>query len=703
MKEKSRIIYLVLIMTALVFAVSGVTFYTQYQAAIKEELKWLTYTVQTQARLIEAVAGFDAKYSAQEKDYPEGPFAATLSQVEAAHKSLIGFGKTGEFTLGKREGDKIVFLLSHRHSESGLYHSIPFNSGMAEPMRRALLGQSGSGILIDYQGATVLAAYEPVAVLNIGIVAKMDIDEIRKPFIRAGLKSAAVTILLIAFGSASFIHLTNPLLNNLKKSEEQIRLLLNSTGEAIYGLDLQGNCIFVNPACLRMLGYEDASQVIGKNMRDLIHPAQKDGIPCEEKTCKMYQAVLNGKETHEDGEVFRRADGTVFPVEYWSRPIRKDDKIMGAVITFVDITERKRAEEELHQAKEAAENATKLKDKFVFLVAHNLKNPFTAIQGFLQLILKDKEDPVSEKHADKLRRIHKSCVKLHNMLEELLSMSRIHSGAIRPIFKFIYAHTLIDAAIENYSGLAQKKGIKLINMSHEGVRLHADPRLLEEVVANLVSNAIKFCSEGDEITVFIPTVPKATIAVKDTGTGIKKELLPHLFKEEVKTTTAGTDGEKGTGLGLPYSFEIMKAQGGRLYVESAEGKGSVFYAQLPDIKPRVLIVDDEAAIRKLISIYLEPLDVQVSEADSGKRGLEILGQIMPHVIITDIGMPGMDGFEFLERVKQDQNSKDIPMIVITGDNEIQTREKSFHLGANDFIAKPLAMEDIIPRVKRYIG
>lgn len=172
MKEKSRIIYLVLIMTALVFAVSGVTFYTQYQAAIKEELKWLTYTVQTQARLIEAVAGFDAKYSAEEKDYPEGPFAATLSQIEAAHKSLIGFGKTGEFTLGKREGDKIVFLLSHRHSESGKYHTIPLGSIMAEPMRRALEGKSGAGMLLDYRGATVLAAHEPVAVLNRGFPAR---------------------------------------------------------------------------------------------------------------------------------------------------------------------------------------------------------------------------------------------------------------------------------------------------------------------------------------------------------------------------------------------------------------------------------------------------------------------------------------------------------------------------------------------------
>lgn len=703
MKEKSRITLLVLIMTALVLCVSAVTFYTLYQVAIEKERQWLTHTVQTQARLIEAVARFDQKYSAHEEDYPAGSFSATLSQLADAHKHYAGFGKTGEFTLGKREGDKILFLLSHRHFDMDKPMPVPLDSPLAEPMRRALAGKSGSGILLDYRGASVLAAHEPVAVLNIGIVAKMDIDEIREPFIRAGLISALSAILLIALGATSFFYVTNPILVNLKSSEEQVRLLLNSTAEAIYGLDLQGNFIFINAACLRVLGYESEGQVIGKKMDELIRFSKKDEDSVEKGECRICQTIREGKDAHSDQEILWREDGTGFPVEYWAFPMRKNGSWTGAVVTFLDITQRKIVEEDLKKAKEEAENATKLKDKFVFLVAHNLKNPFTFIMGFLQLILRDDKDPVPVKHAEKLRRVHESCLKLHNMLDELLSMSRIHSGAIRPVFKFMKVHQLVDSVMENYSGLAEKKGIQLANTVPEEMRLYADPRLLEEVVANLVSNAIKFSREGDEITILTPPSPKGTLAVKDTGRGIKEELLPHLFKEEVKTTSVGTDGEKGTGLGLPYSFEIMKAQGGRLYVESTEGKGSIFYAQLPDIKPRVLIVDDEEEIRKLIGIYLEPFDVQISEAGSGKRGLELLGQVTPHVIITDIGMPEMDGFEFIEHVKQDPKAKDIPIIVITADREIKTREKVFHLGANDFMAKPLSMEDIIPRVKRYIG
>lgn len=700
LNETERLRHLITIMSVVVLLVSGATFYQLYRTAIQEETDWLANAAQSQARLIEAVARFDTIYS---NDYPEGSRLATLSQIRESHQHYKGFGRTGEFVLGKKAGGNIEFLLRHRHYDLDKPKPVPFESDWAEPMRRALLGKSGTLVGLDYRGETVLAAHEPVAILNLGIVAKMDLSEIRAPFIRAGFISAVIAVFFIILGSIFLIRVTNPLFASLKSSEEQVRLLLNSTAEAIFGLDPQGNFAFVNSSCLSMLGYEDKGQVIGKKMNELFQFTRQGENITEKEDSNIFQAICEGKECHCDNEILLKADGTSFPVEYWAFPMRKNGLFTGTVVTFVDITERKLAEEELKKAKEAAENATKLKDKFVFLVAHNLKNPFTSIQGFLQLILRDQLEPVPEKHAEKLRRIHQSCIKLHTMLEELLNMSRIHSGAIRPIFKFLDVRTVIDNAIENHVGLAQKKGIQLVNMAPEGTRLYADPRLLEEVVANLVSNAIKFCTEGDEITVFLPPNPKASIGVKDTGTGIKKELLPNLFKEEVKTTSVGTDGEKGTGLGLPYSSQIMKALGGKLFVESTEEKGSVFYAQLPDVKPRILIVDDHEEIRKLISIFLTTLDVQISEAGSGREGLDILEQFTPHVIITDITMPEMDGFEFLTRIKQDPNSKDIPVIVITSDKEMQIREKSFRLGASDFMSKPLTMEEIIPRVKRHIG
>ena len=145
--------------------------------------------------------------------------------------------------------------------------------------------------------------------------------------------------------------------NGFKESKEQIQLLLNSTGEAIYGLDNKGNCSFVNAACLRMLGYREASQLIGFNMHDLIHYKRVDGTPYPIEECKIYQSFREGVEIHVDDEVLWRADGTCFSAEYMSHPVRKDNKIVGSVVTFTNITERKKMEEQVRSlAKFTSEN-----------------------------------------------------------------------------------------------------------------------------------------------------------------------------------------------------------------------------------------------------------------------------------------------------------------------------------------------------------
>ncbi len=136
--------------------------------------------------------------------------------------------------------------------------------------------------------------------------------------------------------------------SGLVDSEAQVRLLLNSTAEAIYRLDLQGNCVFCNPACLRLLGYQDERELLGKNMHDLIHHTRPDGTQYAMEECRIYQAFRQGEGTHVDDEVLWRADGSSFPAEYWSYPIHQGDEVTGSVVTFLDITERKRAEERLH-------------------------------------------------------------------------------------------------------------------------------------------------------------------------------------------------------------------------------------------------------------------------------------------------------------------------------------------------------------------
>ena len=207
MRERKRVYILILIMALSCLIAVGITITSLYQAAISEQRERLVETAQSQARLIEAVARFDEKYS---KDYPEGPKAATLSQIIDAHEHYAGFGKTGEFTLSKKEGDNIIFLLSHRHFDLKRPRPIPFDSELAEPMRRALLGHSGTVVGLDYRGEVVMAAHEPVTELDLGIVAKIDISEIRAPFIKAGIIAGFFAVVVVVAGAILFVHISHP-------------------------------------------------------------------------------------------------------------------------------------------------------------------------------------------------------------------------------------------------------------------------------------------------------------------------------------------------------------------------------------------------------------------------------------------------------------------------------------------------------------
>lgn len=220
MTPRKRVLLLISIMVSVVLLVLVSSFTMLFRAALDEERARLVETARSQARLIEAIARFDARYST---DYPEGSREATLSQIVDAHRHYRGFGRTGEFTLARRDGDEIVFLLSHRPSDLGTPKSVRFDSGLAQPMVLALSGESGTIIGPDYRGATVLAAYEPVRELDLGIVAKIDLEEIRAPFVRAGLLSGLVAILAIAAGAVFFVRITNPLVEKLEETIAGLR------------------------------------------------------------------------------------------------------------------------------------------------------------------------------------------------------------------------------------------------------------------------------------------------------------------------------------------------------------------------------------------------------------------------------------------------------------------------------------------------
>ncbi|WP_339134434.1 MAG: hypothetical protein WGN25_15360 [Candidatus Electrothrix sp. GW3-4] len=223
MDPKKRVWLLILIMFLLVISTTVVSVGLLYQTSIKEQKIRLAETAKSQARLIEAVANFNKSYS---NNYSPGAREATLVQIREAHSNYQGFGVTGEFTLAEKKNKQIIFLLSHRHYDLDNPKPVPCDSPIAEPMRLALSGKSGVVIGLDYRGAKVLAAHEPVGVFGLGIVAKIDLAEIRAPFIKVINITAIFSFFLITLGVSIFLKLTNPLLRNLNNTIEKLQKVL---------------------------------------------------------------------------------------------------------------------------------------------------------------------------------------------------------------------------------------------------------------------------------------------------------------------------------------------------------------------------------------------------------------------------------------------------------------------------------------------
>ncbi len=381
-----------------------------------------------------------------------------------------------------------------------------------------------------------------------------------------------------------------------------------------------------------------------------------------------------------------------------------------ALVTVQDVTdlnnrinESRVTRDAALKAKEEAENATAIKDKFVTLVSHDLKNPLSVMLGFLDLMKQDNVAAGGNPNTEQMLNILiESVNNMLHLIEDVLNLARIKAGKFTPQKRFFNLDGLALKIMMNFESQAEKKNLRIIRKIPEKCRVHADPILLYEVLQNLVSNAIKFSRQGGEITLSLHNSGKTVITVTDTGVGIDPARFDTLFRYEEKTSTTGTAGETGTGFGLPLSHDIVKAHGGKLTVESAPGKGSVFYITLPYIKPLILLVDDDPDQRGLFRKYLDGLDVDIIEAKNGVDALSLLEKRQPHLIITDISMPNMDGFTLLDAIKRSPNTDSTPVIVLTSGNDIATREKAFHMGADDFITKGQRRDDFMPRITRFL-
>jgi len=385
-------------------------------------------------------------------------------------------------------------------------------------------------------------------------------------------------------------YLKTELYDLVKNDDSVFNFLQEGSLDGIWYWDLKNQeNEWMSPRFWKLLGVNpDEKKHLASEWQDLINPDDlKLAIENFTKHCEdpnhPYDQIVRYR--HQNGStVWVRCRGIIIRNEK-GVPLR----MLGA---HTDITLLKRAEEELLQINidqailnKQLENEIKLKTQLVSLVSHDLRSPLGNVVNILEIMDDILSKPIDDKQNKILKSFNKKAIKtivsLSNMSKTLLNMSRIDFGSLKPQFEITNLYQIIQNNIEKNEFLAEKKGVTFNNKVPDDLEILTDNMLLQEVFANLLSNAMKFSETGNQVNISLSEINDQfiKIAVQDNGVGIPESLINDLFKKEVKTTRTGTKGEKGTGFGLPFCKDIMQALSGKIYVKTVDGKGSTFYIE----------------------------------------------------------------------------------------------------------------------------
>jgi PAS domain S-box-containing protein len=340
MRQKQRLYWLMAILAAVTIAVAGISNYILYQKAIAGQRERLVDTVGNLAQLIGSVARMDPSLRGSDTEIL---LRATLERIQPSQ--FRGLGKTGEIVLAKQQGDSILFLTNRRYGISDKIGPISLKSRYAEPMRLALSGKAGTVVGPDYRGEKVLAAYEYIPLLKLGIDAKIDFSEIRAPYVKSAAVSGTIAAMAILAGFFLFGRLTNPILAALEASEKQYRTLIETLQEGVWAIDQDAKTTFVNPKMAAMLGYT-IEEMTGKSLFSFM---DQDGIASAKDKMEMRKKGVREQHDFE----FLRKDGRRISVTLETAPILDEQgRFGGALAGVMDVTERRRADAALKISEE---------------------------------------------------------------------------------------------------------------------------------------------------------------------------------------------------------------------------------------------------------------------------------------------------------------------------------------------------------------
>jgi PAS domain S-box-containing protein len=460
-------------------------------------------------------------------------------------------------------------------------------------------------------------------------------------------------------------------------------------------------------------------QTDGEGWQALLHP---DDV---ENTATIWQESLR---TGKPYSVEYRFKGAMDGIYRWhlgrAQPLRDETgKIIRWFGSCTDIHDQKCAIEERAQALEREraarieqEKANRMKDDFLAVLSHELRSPLNPILGWTKLLRTRKFDPVSLDRA--LETIERNANLQVQLIEDLLDVSRILRGKLQLTVKPVNLAIVVDAALETVRSQAEAKQIQITKRIQASVeRIEGDFNRLQQVIWNLLSNAIKFTPEGGEVEIELVEDETVQIIVRDTGKGISSDFLPHVFERFQQADSGTTRQFGGLGLGLAIVRHIVEMHEGTIWVESAgEEQGATFVVSLPrsvrgrgelplalatqctgGVAPlsgmQILVVDDEADGRHLVEFLLQQHGADVQSAESAKDALQLLEQYTPDLLLSDLGMPEMDGYDLIQHVRSQGYS--FPTIALTAYAREEDRKAALFAGFNAHLKKPIEPTELL--------
>jgi PAS domain S-box-containing protein len=526
-----------------------------------------------------------------------------------------------------------------------------------------------------------------------------------------------------------------------RASEAQAYLaaIVESSDDAIISKNLAGIIQSCNASAERLFGYT-AAELIGQPVRILIPPDR------ENEEDEILKRLRRGERIDHFETVRLSKTGRAIDISLTISPVRDaSGAIVGASKVARDITERRRAETERREAaaererllaaeraaRGDAERASRAKDDFMAMVSHELRTPLNAILGWTQLMMRGRQDQsVLDRGLDVIARNTRAQAQL---ISDLLDISRIVSGKLRLERQPIDLETLVTDAIETVEHEATAKSITLRREIESGIGpAIGDPARLQQVVWNLLNNAIKFTPAGGHVLVTLRSESaQAEIVVSDDGAGIRPDLLPLVFERFHQADRSITRRFGGLGLGLSIARDLVELHGGQIHAESdGEGRGAAFRIVLPlggapvasdqplnaggsdedafDVRLdgiRLLVVDDEPDTREYVTRLLESHGAVVTAAASAVEALSLFRRDRPDMLISDIGLPEIDGYDLMRRIRQEDASAGghTPAIAVTAYARAEDRTRALRAGYQGHIAKPVEPAELVSAIASFAG